>query len=65
MNYLEKTILTTIFDKGKITSKETARIINRCKTTAVKLLNRLLKLKLIELTGTSKSDLKGKYIIKR
>lgn len=65
LNYLERTILTTIFDKGEITSEETAKIIDRGKTTAVKLLNKLLDLKLIEWTGTSKSDSKGKYIIKR
>jgi len=64
LNYLERQVLLTIFDKGEITSEETARIINRGKTTAVKLLNKLLDMGLIEWTGTSKADNKGKYIIK-
>lgn len=64
LNYLEKQVLTTIFDKGEISSEETAKIINRGKTTAVKLLNRLVDMNLIVWTGTSKSDNKGKYIIK-
>ena len=64
LNYLEKQVLTTIFDKGEISSEETAKMINRSKPTAVKLLNKLIDLKLIEWNGTSKSDTKGKYIIK-
>jgi len=65
LNYLEKQVLTTIFDKGEINSEETAKLINRGKTTAVKMLNKLKDLNLIEWTGTSKSDTKGKYIIKK
>lgn len=64
LNYLEKQVLTTIFDKGKINSEETAKIINRGKTTAVKLLNKLVEMDLIVWTGTSKFDNKGKYILK-
>lgn len=64
LNYLEKQVLSTIFDKGEITSEETAKIISRGKTTAVKMLNKLMNLNLIEWTGTSKSDTKGRYIIK-
>ena len=64
LNYLERQVLTTIFDKGEINSEETAKIINRGKTTAVKLLNKLMDMNLIEWTGTSKFDTKGKYIIK-
>ena len=65
LNYLERQVLTTIFDKGEINSEETAKIINRSKPTAIKLLNKLIDLKLIEWTGTSKSDTKGRYIIKK
>lgn len=65
LNYLEKQVLSTIFDKGEITSDETASIINRGKTTAVKMLNKLIEINLIDWTGTSKSDTKGKYIIKK
>src|SRR5699024_9599919 len=65
LNYLERQVITTIFDKGEINSEETAKIINRSKPTAVKLLNKLIDLKLIEWTGTSKSDTKGRYIIKK
>lgn len=65
LNYLERQVLTIIFDKGEINSEETAKIINRGKTTAVKLLNKLVDMNLIVWTGTSKYDNKGKYIIKK
>ena len=65
LNYLERKVITTIFDKGEINSEETSKIISRSKPTAVKLLNKLIDLELIEWTGTSKSDTQGKYIIKR
>ena len=39
--------------------------INRGKTTAVKLLNKLIAKNLIEHIGTSKYDNKGTYIIKK
>lgn len=64
LNYLEKQIITTIFDKGEINSEEASRIINRGKTTAVKMLNKLVNKKLTVWTGTSKFDNKGKYIMK-
>ncbi len=64
LNYLEKQVLTTIFDKGEISSEETAEIINRGKTTAIKLLNKLVDMDLIIWVGTSKFDKKGKYIMK-
>ena len=64
LNYLEKQVLTTIFDKGEISSEETAKIINRGKTTAVKMLNKLVDMNLIVWTGTSKADNKGRYIMK-
>lgn len=65
LNYLEREILITIYDKGFITSEETAKIIDRGKTTAVKLLNKLIAKNLIEHIGTSKYDNKGTYIIKK
>lgn len=65
LNYVERQVLTTIFDKGEISSEETSKLINRSKPTAVKLLNKLIDLKLIEWTGTSKSDTQGRYIIKK
>lgn len=64
LNYLERQILTTIYDKGEITSEEVTKLISRSKPTAVKLLNKLMDLKLIEWTGTSKTDPHGRYIIK-
>ena len=63
LNLVEKNILTAIFDKGEITSGEVAKLINRSKPTAVKLLNKLMDMKLIEWTGTNKTDSYGKYII--
>ncbi len=64
LSYPERIVLTNIFDKGEISSEETALLINRSKPTAVKVLNRLIELELIEWTGTSKSDTQGRYIIK-
>ena len=65
LNLVERNILTAIFDKGEITSGEVAKIINRGKTTTVKLLNKLMNMKLIEWTGTNKNDAHGKYIINK
>lgn len=64
LSYAERLVLQAIYDKGEITSDEASKIIDRGKTTAVKLLNGLQEKKLIEWTGTSKSDNKGRYIIK-
>lgn len=64
LSYAEKRVLQAISDKGEITSEETAELIDRSKPTAVKLLNKLIDLKLIAWTGTSKSDIYGKYILK-
>lgn len=64
LNYAERQVLQAISDKGEITSEETARLIGKSKPTAVKLLNKLIDLKLIEWNGTSKSDTYGKYILK-
>lgn len=65
LNYLERQVLTTIFDKGEITSGEVANIIKRSKPTAVKMLNKLSNMDLIVWTGTSKSDTQGRYIFKK
>lgn len=65
LNYVERQVLSTIYDKGEISSEETAKLIDRSKPTAVKLLNKLISLDLIIWTGTSKSDIKGKYTIKK
>lgn len=64
LNYNERKVMLAIFDKGEITSDEVAKIINRGKTTAVKLLNKLIDKKLIEWTGTNKTDTYGRYVIK-
>ena len=65
LNLVEKNILTAIFDKGEITSGEVSKLINRSKPTAVKLLNKLMDMKLIEWTGTNKADTYGRYIINK
>ena len=65
LNLVERNILTAIFDKGEITSGEVAKLINRSKPTAVKLLNKLMDMKLIEWTGTNKADTYGRYIINK
>jgi len=64
LNFAEKQVLQAIYDKGEITSDEVAIIINRGKTTAVKLLNKLIDYELIIWTGTSKKDSYGRYVIK-
>ena len=64
LNYQERQVLQAIYDKGEITSSEVADIIKRGKTTAVKLLNRLVEYGLIVWTGTAKKDSYGRYIIK-
>ena len=64
LNYQERQVLQAIYDKGEITSLEVADIIKRGKTTAVKLLNRLVDYDLIVWTGTTKKDSYGRYIIK-
>lgn len=60
LNYLERKVLVYIYDKGEITSDDVTVIINRGKTTAVKMLNKLIDMDLIEWTGTSKADNKGR-----
>ena len=64
LNYLERQILTTVYDKGEIGSDEAAKLINRGKTTAVKMLNKLIDMDLLVWNGTTKHDKKGKYIMK-
>ncbi len=61
LNYAERQVLQVINDKGEVTSDEVSKIINRGKTTAVKLLNKLINLDLIVWTGTSKKDSYGRY----
>ena len=64
LNNMEKKVLQAIYDKGEITSTEVANIIERGKTTTIKLLNKLIEQELIIWTGTSKNDNYGRYIIK-
>ena len=64
LNYQERQVLQAIYDKGETTSLEVAEIIDRWKTTVVKLLNRLVEYGLIVWTGTAKKDSYGRYIIK-
>lgn len=61
LNYAERQVLQVINDKGEVTSEDVSKIINRGKTTAVKLLNKLIDLDLIVWTGTSKRDSYGRY----
>ncbi len=61
LNYAERQVLQVINDKGEVTSEDVSKIINRGKTTAVKLLNKLINLDLIVWTGTSKKDSYGRY----
>lgn len=49
----------TIFDKGEISSEETAKIIDIGKTTAVKMLNKLANMNLIIWIVILKSDNNG------
>lgn len=64
LNYAERQVLQIINDKGEVTSDDVSKIISRGKTTAVKLLNKLIDLDLIVWTGTSKKDSYGRYKMK-
>lgn len=64
LNYLEQKVLQAVYDKGSITSEEVSQIIERGKTTSIKLLNKLIDMNLIVWTGTSKNDKFGIYIMK-
>lgn len=64
LSYPEKTVLQVISDKGEISADEVEKIINRKRTTSLKVLNNLIEKKLIVWTGTSKNDAYGKYIMK-
>lgn len=64
LNFAERQVLQVINDKGEVTSDDVCKIINRGKTTAVKLLNKLIDLDLIVWTGTSKNDSYGRYKMK-
>lgn len=64
LNYAERQVLQVINDKGEVTSDDVSKIISRGKTTAVKLLNKLIDLDLIVWTGTSKKDSYGRYKMK-
>lgn len=64
LNYTERQVLQVINDKGELTSEDVSKIINRGKTTSVKLLNKLIDIGLIVWTGTSKNDSYGRYKMK-
>lgn len=42
LNFFERKVLMSIFDKGKITSEETSKLIERSKPTAVEILNKFI-----------------------
>lgn len=63
LNHQEQKVIKAVYDKGFITSEETAVLIERGKTTAVKMLNKLVDMKLLVWTGTAKADNKGNYIL--
>ena len=64
LNYQEQKVIQMIYDKGSVTSLDVAILIERGKTTAIKLLNKLQEKDLIVWTGTSKTDCYGNYILK-
>ena len=64
LSYQEKKVLQTIYENGSITSMEVAKMIERSKPTAVKVLNKLMEKDLIVWTGTDKRDTYGNYIMK-
>ena len=64
LNYQEQKVIQMIYDKGSVTSLDVSILIERGKTTAIKLLNKLQEKDLIVWTGTSKSDRLGNYILK-
>ena len=64
LNYLEQKALEFITNKNGATRDEISNLIGRGKTSTINLLNKLINKNLIVWTGTSKSDIYGKYIIK-
>lgn len=64
LNYQEQKVIQMIYDKGSVTSLDVAILIERGKTTAIKLLNKLQEKDLVVWTGTSKTDCYGNYILK-
>ena len=64
LSYQEKKVLQNIYENGSITSMEVAKMIERSKPTAVKVLNKLMEKDLIVWTGTDKRDTYGNYIMK-
>ena len=64
LNYQEQKVIQMIYDKGSVTSLDVSILIERGKTTAIKLLNKLQEKDLVVWTGTSKTDCYGNYILK-
>lgn len=64
LSYPEQQTIEYIINNKGATSEEISKLINRSKTTAIGVLNRLIDKKLIVWTGTSKNDNFGKYILK-
>lgn len=64
LNYQEQKVIQMIYDKGSVTSLDVAILIERGKTTAIKLLNKLQEKDLVVWMGTSKTDCYGNYILK-
>ena len=64
LNVLEQKTLQYIYDKGEVSTKDISEFIERSKRTAIRILNKLNEMNLIEWVGTSPLDPKKVFRIK-
>lgn len=64
LSYIEQKAIEYIMENDGATREEISNLIGRAKTSTVNLLNKLVDMRLIAWTGTSKKDVYGKYIIR-
>lgn len=64
LNVLEQKTLQYIYDKGEVSTKDISEFIDRSKRTAIRILNKLDEMNLIEWVGTSPLDPKKVFRIR-
>lgn len=64
LNNLERKVLMAIYDKGELTSREAAILIDRTKRTVERIMKKLIGYGIVIWSGSSPKDRKGKYILK-
>ena len=64
LNVIEQKTLQYIYDKGEVSTKDITEYIDRSRRTAIRILNKLEEINLIEWIGTSPQDPKKIFRIK-